>query len=988
LSSFALAQDIQLSFQHLSQEDGLSQSFNSFIFKDSYGFVWLSSLDGLNRYDGQQVKVYKHAEEDSTSVYDNTVNSSFFEDEQHNLWFASYNAINCYIRDQDHFRSFRLKNREGKEITEDYHAFHLDNDNQLWIRTGLNKKGELHLFNIQTFEDQILGPLNGHRLKVKTNDNGKVTQIISSMIPTIEGIEITTIDTQQNLSKQTYFQAPSKEQMHITSVAIHSDSLLWLCLPNGIGAFNPLNGKLKTYPHFKDTLIGKTWDIVPYKKDLLFVSSLRNGLLVFDKVSRTFIQQFTHVADVKESLSKQTIHELYIDDHENLWATIWSMGVDYTNLRKIKFKTLLKRKNNVRGQSFFAITADSSFNIWCGSNRGIFVFNTDKKLISRFHHSSQGAQKVPAKTVFFLDNIRNQEMWGTLGNTLYKFTLNPDKAEPIAAINGRIHHILKLRSGKILVASEGGLWQLNEKGGKVTMELAEGFEDSENRSFTLLYEDRQGSLYISENGEKVNLYTPNGSSFDLVKSITTVGYCKAIYEPPGDSTLWMASSKGLLLFNKKNLSLDLLNEKDGIPLGTYYSIIPDKKQHFWLSSNNGIVKYNPTQKTFRRYSVADGIQGYEFNTNAYYYQQESGEIWLGGNSGINVFNPEEIKDLPFTPDIQFTQININDEPDTIPVPQQEKTGLNLAYEQNTLSFDFVGMDYSDVNSVKFQYRMLGYDRNWVPETRRGFARYPNLPPGDYTFQVKAANSDGVWTPESKDLRIHIQTPFWQTWWFYLACLAVISAIIYGWFRYRLEQALKMERMRVKISSDLHDDVGTLLSGLAMQSELLELTATGEDKPRLKRIGEMSRNAMSRMRDTVWAIDARKDKFENLLDRMREHAEETLSAKDIHFTIKADSLNLKMNLPSHIRQNIYLIYKEAVTNVAKHSNADQVLITITQTGKAIEMKIHDNGQVQEKAYKTTGLGSENMQMRAEQLGGQLIINKEEGYEVTLSIAEIK
>ena len=978
---------MQLSFQHLSQEDGLSQSFNSFIFKDSHGFIWLSSLDGLNRYDGQQVKVYKHSEEDSTSIYDNTINSSFFEDKQQNLWFASYNAINCYIRSQDHFRNFRLKNAKGEEITEDYYAFHLDQENQLWIRTGLGDKGELHLFNIQTFEDRILTNLNGHRLAVKLNDDGKVTQVVASMMPSGGGVEITEIDADQQFRKRSYFRAPSQTPMHITSVLPDSDTLYWLCLPNGIGALNPQDGSLKTYAHFKDSLIGKTWDLHPYKEELLFVSSMREGLLVFDKSSRTFLQQFTHEADIKESLGKHTTHELYIDDHENLWVTIWSMGVDYTSLKKIKFKTLLKRKNNIRGQSLFSITADPSSNIWCGSNRGIFVFNADNKLISRFHHSSQGAQKIPQKTIFFLGHFHNQEIWGALGNTLYRFTLNPDKAEYIAEIKGRIHHILKLRSGRILIAAEGGLWEVIEKEGRIVTQLARGFEDSENRSFTLLYEDDQERLFVSENGEKVNLYSPNGSSFDLVKSISDIGYCKAFYEPKGDSILWMASSKGLLRLDKKSLNHNLLNEKDGIPVGTYYSILPDEKENFWLSSNNGIVKYNPVEKKFRRYSFADGIQGYEFNTNAY-YTKENGEIWLGGNAGVNVFKPEEIEDLPYPPEIQFTQININDEPDSIPISQQEKTGLNLLYEQNTLSFDFVGMDYSDVNSVKFQYRMLGYDRNWVSETRRGFARYPNLPPGDYTFQVKAANSDGVWTPASKDIRIHIQTPFWQTWWFYLACLAVVSSIIYAWFRYRLEQALKLEKMRVKISSDLHDDVGTLLSGLAMQSELLELTATGEDKPQLKRIGEMSRSAMSRMRDTVWAIDARKDKFENLLDRMREHAEETLSAKDIYFKIEADSLNLKMNLPSHIRQNIYLIYKEAVTNIAKHSNADQVKISIIQTGKSVEMKIHDNGQVKAKEYKTTGLGSENMLMRAEQLNGQLTVNKENGYEVELKIPEIK
>ncbi len=210
----------------------------------------------------------------------------------------------------------------------------------------------------------------------------------------------------------------------------------------------------------------------------------------------------------------------------------------------------------------------------------------------------------------------------------------------------------------------------------------------------------------------------------------------------------------------------------------------------------------------------------------------------------------------------------------------------------------------------------------------------------------------------------------------------LGGLIYAWFWYRLQQALKIERMRVQISSDLHDDVGTLLAGLAMQSEALELTAQEKDKSKLKRISEISRNAMAHMRDTVWAIDARKDKLENLLDRMREHAEETLTPRDIRFDMQVDNLSLKQNLSTNIRQNLYLIFKEAVTNAAKHTNGDTLTVSLKKSGEGFEMRISDNGQVIEKTYKTTGLGTSNMQMRAEKIDGKLEINRENGFCVTL------
>jgi len=197
--------------------------------------------------------------------------------------------------------------------------------------------------------------------------------------------------------------------------------------------------------------------------------------------------------------------------------------------------------------------------------------------------------------------------------------------------------------------------------------------------------------------------------------------------------------------------------------------------------------------------------------------------------------------------------------------------------------------------------------------------------------------------------------------------------------YRLQQALKIERMRVKISSDLHDDVGSLLSGLSMQTELLELTATADRKPKLQRINELSRSAMSKMRDTVWAIDARKDKLENLLDRIREHAAETLEYKNITFDMKTDALALDKSIPSHIRQNLYLICKEAITNAAKHSNGDKMNIKFRRIGrKGIYLKIHDNGKVEKKEHPSAGLGITNMKMRADQINAKFTTSTKDGF----------
>ena len=205
-----------------------------------------------------------------------------------------------------------------------------------------------------------------------------------------------------------------------------------------------------------------------------------------------------------------------------------------------------------------------------------------------------------------------------------------------------------------------------------------------------------------------------------------------------------------------------------------------------------------------------------------------------------------------------------------------------------------------------------------------------------------------------------------------------------YYRNKVARARQVEQLRTKISNDLHDDVGSILTGLAMQSEILEGTAQASDKTRLSRITELSRAAQSRMRDAVWAMDAQKDNWQSLLDRMREFAVETLSARDIAFDIESGGLESDQYLSGDFRQQIYLIFKEAITNVVKHSDGNRAALKLEKTPEQFSMTIRDNGNPAEKGYKTSGLGTGSMQKRARQLGGKLRTYYEKGFVVQLEI----
>ncbi len=223
----------------------------------------------------------------------------------------------------------------------------------------------------------------------------------------------------------------------------------------------------------------------------------------------------------------------------------------------------------------------------------------------------------------------------------------------------------------------------------------------------------------------------------------------------------------------------------------------------------------------------------------------------------------------------------------------------------------------------------------------------------------------------------------------LLLLLVGSTWIYHLYsQNKIKREKQINTLRTKISSDLHDDVGSILTGLSMQSEILEYRSTGDEKEKAKEIGNLAKSAMSRMRDAVWAMDARKDNWESLLIRMFEFGQEHIVSNNIQFELKHENIDLAKNIESEIRQNLYLIFKEALTNVLKHSNADRVIINISNRLDGFSMEILDNGRFEEKEYKTSGLGTDNMKMRADQIQADLSFIKENGFAVILKRASIR
>ena len=280
--------------------------------------------------------------------------------------------------------------------------------------------------------------------------------------------------------------------------------------------------------------------------------------------------------------------------------------------------------------------------------------------------------------------------------------------------------------------------------------------------------------------------------------------------------------------------------------------------------------------------------------------------------------------------------------------------------------------------------MKGLEDQWQL-TRNQSVRYPSIPSGDYVFEVQSVNSNGVPSAKTASIALEVSPPYYQTYWFWLIILGVIGGVLYLIRRNsQVSKLIDMERMRVRIASDLHDDVGSSLTEIALQSDfLLAGNLQNELKESLGQIGQQCRKIVGSLDDIVWSIDARNDSMGDLTDRIQDYALAVLEARQFKITYDFEGLPMERKIPVELRENLYLIMKEALNNVVKYSDGSQVRISMRLNQDQLEARIWDNGS-QLQTAKKTGHGLRNMEMRAQRMKGRLSLSNDDGFLVHVSI----
>ncbi|HMW37236.1 MAG TPA: triple tyrosine motif-containing protein, partial [bacterium] len=362
-------------------------------------------------------------------------------------------------------------------------------------------------------------------------------------------------------------------------------------------------------------------------------------------------------------------------------------------------------------------------------------------------------------------------------------------------------------------------------------------------------------------------------------------------------------------------------------------------------------------------------------------------LWVYGTDGVSRYDRSIGYDFNQSFDSRIRTIKTRGDSVLyagLPVSHRDDQNLKIDFRYNNLTFEFAASYFLDTKHLQFSWKLQNFDADWTAWSSENRAIYTNLNEGEYTFRVKAMNVYGVIGREA-NYTFRILPPWYRTWWFRVILLGLIGVILWRIYEYRVNRLLAVERLRIKIASDLHDDIGANLSKIAMYTDLAKQSKhVVESIPILDKVGDLSRDVISSMSDIVWSIDARHDRIQDLGVRMQNFANELLGRKGVVVRCEVIGADNSTTLPLQVKQNVYLIFKEAVNNIYKYAGATEVHIRLELHKNLITLEVRDNGRGFEDGITMGGNGMKNMKMRSEVLGGRCTIESSHGVIVKIQI----
>lgn len=964
----ARGQQINIGFTQFTAADGLSSGHVSTVIQDSRGFIWTGTSNGITRYDGRSFKKYSTIGKGGLS--DLSV-MCLAEDADGNIWIGTQNGLNKLDPLTEKISRYYEGTGPGAIPYKWCNSLYRDKQNRLWLTTekgiALYDKGTNSFLNypVSVFgQDETI---NKFISKVLEDHKGRF------WLATSFGVKLFDRNTK---TYQSFFYKEDKgilpHSYPIMSVAEDDDGDIWAgTWGGGLLKYDEIKNEFEKVKaggnDFGAYIISDISPLTVSSQHYLLLGT-NEGILLFDNPAK---QQLSH------SPLNDNINGFMKDRQGNLWVA-GANGLYQMNNNSLAFHWVPLPGKTTGSEVIFHIIpapASSSPVFYLSTVDNWWQYNIVSQDISEY--------KIPAGSKKLLSGIndwviQNDGYWFTSVHGLGFWNSRGNSVVDFSGLASYLSATDFVKEDK-----EGKLWITVHRKGLLVYSPAEKkvvslFNDKEKADNTVgkdindLQPGPDGYMYFTCDKKlyRVNPTDFSFTSFSVPADENHIDDRKIapdkIFTGPGGRFF---VSGELQLYELKNNQLVKMYPTTGYAPFNFGKIICTDNGTVWATTSTGLYRSDTSFRNWTNISSRVGIREDETVNDIFIYSPDT--ILLAANGKIGLLNVSLLNKSIAPSPVLISRIKQGAK--EIYMPSLQHRGLSGSFRE-AIEIEISALNFTDKKETRILYQLKGWDKEYKELQGQSFVRYEQLPPGRYMFETKQVNAEGMESPVVS-ISFRVLPPFYLSWWFLALTVVFIAAALYAIYRYRLRKALELEKLRTRIATDLHDDIGATLSSISIYSDAVKQQVK-EKLPAVEsivdKIGNNSREMVASMNDIVWAIDPKNDEGSKLVSRMQNHARDLCAAKNIILDFKADPSISTIILPLEYRKNIYLVFKEALNNALKYAEAKNISIKIFKQDSMLEMIIKDDGNGFETAAGNSGNGLKNMKERSKEINGLLHI----------------
>lgn len=961
------AQSFDYGFKHLTTDQGLSHDNIHCITKDKQGFMWFGTMNGLNRFDGVHFRNYTNRAGDSTSLIHNYVTTVICDDDGY-LWIGTGEGICRYDPYKEEFR--RLEFPGGKADAPLSQVMRATNGRIFATRNRTLYEIDAKKFTVRIIKK--LGPDSEHTRLFPARDG---------QIWVLQRMALYLCNT-KNFDLEYIMGVDDAHRTATPGVLyVYTDPIgkTWIgTWEAGLYYLDEKTRRPVSFPGSVPFIVSIIADLNYSQNHLLWMSAGYAGLLQLDVQTGRIIDMPKNIQQ-PWSHNGGRINTFYADSATDILWLGSDFGIEKYDPGTEHFARKVLPATGAVGQ-FPAVNAvikdktDTSGRTWWISSwvGGFFKWNRATDELTSYSH------KLRTSEIFDLQQDDDGNIWIAEWRGVQIFNPRTGSMKLIDSfirndtISSKVLRLFKDRRGNMWIAPNyNGLLKYDKRADKIVRyELSSLVEGMKTVWISSISEDGEGNILASNVFQSFSI-APDGTARVLkikpgnhdIRSSGALGITV-----DKKNNIWLAHQDKLVNITKDGEVLKVYNQQNGLIGSTLRWLLTDPEGFIWLATENSLHRLNPSTGHFRYYKKEDGL----FNNNVVEPMciSEEGELFVGFHNAFSYTNVLKLNHRVTVVPFIITSIQIEDRR----VSAINTTDVTLSPGENTLNVEFAALDFSKPEKIQYVYWLEGADKQWHFTSQRSLT-FTNLSGGNYILHLKVQGPSGIISKEELTLHISVIPPFYRTWWFWGLIALGAGALLYAFYRIRKQQRTRLEKIRDRIATDLHDDMGSTLSSIRIFSDVARNQLNGSQPqvvPMLEKISDNASQLSDNMQDIIWTIKQDHDKLEDLVTRIREFGLKLCDAKDITFKVHISDSFKTSRLDLEQKRNLYLIFKECLNNAIKYSNCSIIQLFITQQRKHLKMVIEDNGKGFSESNIAKGNGLSNIRKRAVEINGNATI----------------